>query len=225
IEGLGEKVVEQFVALGYLKNVSDIYNLNTYRDEIKKLDRWGAKSTDNLIAAIEKSKEQSFNRVLFALGIRFIGEGAAKILATHFKNIDALENAKKDDLLSVFEIGEKMAESVIEFFANPKQIEIVKKLKEAGLQFEQKFSDSVKEQKLSGKTFVLTGELSSMPRNLAKARIEALGGKVTGSVSKNTSYLVAGENPGSKFSNAQNLNVLILNEQEFINLLESKSEN
>jgi DNA ligase (NAD+) len=220
IEGLGEKVVEQLVNLGYLKNVADVYDLKNYREKIISLERWGEKSTDNLLSAIEKSKELSFQRVLFAIGIRFIGEGAAKILSQNFRTIDKLISAGVEELTSVFEIGEKMAESVVLHFKNPKELEIINRLRNSGVKMELREDELLSTgMKLSGKTFVLTGELSSMTRNEAKAKIEALGGKVTGSVSKNTSYVVAGSERGSKYDKALKLGVTIIDEDEFKSFL------
>ncbi|TAL68730.1 MAG: NAD-dependent DNA ligase LigA [Bacteroidetes bacterium] len=220
IEGLGEKVVEQFVELGYLKNVADIYSLHQHSEEIKNLDRWGEKSTVNLLDAIEKSKDTSFHRVLFSLGIRFIGEGSAKILAKHFKNIDKLKSATIEELNSVYEIGNKMAESVEQFFHNEKELEIVERLRTAGVNFQLKEEELVaKDMTLSGKTFVLTGELSSMSRGEAKSKIESLGGKVTATVSKNTSYVVVGDSPGSKYDKALKLGVQILNEEQLLEII------
>lgn len=222
IEGLGERVVEQFVELGYLKNVADIYDLHLHRDAIIKLDRWGEKSTDNLLEAIEKSKVSSFHRVLFSLGIRFIGEGSAKILAKHFKDIDTLKSASIEELNSVYEIGEKMAESVFQFFRNDKELEIVERLGKASVNFKMKEEELVaKDMALSGKTFVLTGELSSMTRGEAKSKIESLGGKVTGTVSKNTSYVVVGDSPGSKYDKALKLQVEILDENKLLEIIKN----
>jgi len=222
IDGLGEKAVEQFVEAGLLHNVADIYELKHKEQELLKLDRWGKKSIDNLIEAIEISKERPFNRLLFALGIRFIGESSAKILATNFKNIDNLAKASIDDLTSVFEIGDKMAESITHFFADEKQLKIIDRLKTHGMQFElhEKELNSSSLQ-LANMTFVLTGELDSMNRNEAKKRIEELGGKMTGSVSKKTNFLVAGSNPGSKYSKAEKLGIKVLNEKEFLLLLDN----
>jgi DNA ligase (NAD+) len=215
IDGLGEKIVDRLVTLGFLKNVADIYDLKNHRDELLTMERWGEKSCDNLLEAIEKSKEQPFQRVLYAIGIRFIGEGAAKILANNFKSIDGLMQATIEELSSVYEIGEKMAESVYNFFKDETKIEIINRLKDAGLKFEVgSDSNDSRSMILAGKTFVLTGELVSMTRKEAQERIESLGGKVTSSVSKNTSYVVVGENPGSKFEKAKSLKINILNEDE-----------
>lgn len=217
IEGLGEKIIDRFVTLGKLKNIADIYELHKYRDELIKLEKFGEKSVENLLNSIELSKKQSFNRVIFALGIRFIGEGASNILALHFKNIDNLRKATLEDLISIHEIGNKMAQSILDFFNDAKEQEIIDRLIGYGVNFSISEEElTLKSNKLAGKTFVLTGELTTMTRNEAKQKIEALGGKVTSSVSKNTTYIIVGENPGSKLNNARKLGVEILNENEFI---------
>jgi DNA ligase (NAD+) len=222
IEGLGEKAIVQFVEAGLLHNVADVYDLKDNQPEILELERWGKKSVDNLIAAIEESKKQPFNRLLFALGIRFIGESTAKILANNFRNIDALAKASLDELTAVFEVGDKMAESITHFFADEKQLKIIERLKAKGLNFEQEVKEKDESsQHLANMTFVLTGELDSMPRTEAKKRIEELGGKMTGSVSKKTNYLVAGSNPGSKYAKAEKLGIKILNEKDFLLLLDN----
>ncbi len=214
IEGLGEKVVEQFTELGLLKDISDIYRLHERRDEIAALERWGDKSADKLMTAIEKSKERPFDKVLFALGIRFIGESAAGLLANHFKNIDKLMNATEEELTGIYEIGERMAKSVLDFFADENEQRIVSRLRESGLQFEISNDNSGGAKPLAGISFVLTGELENMTRTEAKEKITALGGKVTGSVSKKTGYVVVGANPGSKYEKAQKLGITILSEEE-----------
>lgn len=217
IEGLGEKIIDRLVSLGMLKNIADIYELHKYRDELIKLEKFGEKSVENLINSIELSKKQSFNRVIFALGIRFIGEGASNILALNFKNIENLRKATFEDLISIHEIGTKMAQSVVSFFNDPKEQEIIDRLLAYGVNFSMSDEElTMASNKLAGQTFVLTGELSSMTRNEAKQKIEALGGKVTSSVSKNTDYVVVGENPGSKYNNALKLGVKVINEAEFI---------
>jgi len=221
IEGLGEKVVDRFVELSLLKNIADIYDLYTYRDTVfPTLERWGEKSTVNLLQAIEESKKQPYARVLYSLGIRFVGEGVAKVLAKYFRNIDALKAAQKDDLMKVPEIGERIAQSVVEHLSDSSEWEIIERLRKAGLSFETNEEDlAVLNTTLEGKTFVLTGELSIMTRNQAGEEIAQRGGKVSGSVSKKTSYVVAGENAGSKLTKAQELGVTVLNEQEFMDML------
>ena len=219
IEGMGEKVVDQLVTLGFLKNIASVYELHQFRDKLIELERWGEKKVDNLLEAIEESKKRPLHRLIFGLGIRFIGEGAAKILAKHFKNLDNIMKASKEDLTSIYEIGEKMAESLVRFFTDPKELEIIEKLRAYGVNFEEKEEFVTIGKKLEGLTFVLTGELQSMTRNEAKAKIEQLGGKVSGSVSKKTSFVIAGANPGSKYSDAVKLGIKILNEEEFLELI------
>ncbi|MFC2130218.1 NAD-dependent DNA ligase LigA [Bacteroidota bacterium] len=218
----GEKGVEQFVFLGFLANIADLYDLKDKRDEIINLERWGKRSAEVLFNSIEESKKQPFKKVLFAIGIRFIGEGAAKILSDNFRSIEKLEQAPKEDLTAVYEIGDKMADSIIAFFKDEQNKEILERLKKAGLRFEAVEDEISLSEKFAGTTFVLTGEMSSMRRNDAKARIEALGGKVSGSVSSKTGYVVAGENPGSKLNKAMKLDVQVLNEEEFLNLLKTE---
>lgn len=215
----GEKNVEQLVLAGFIKNIPDLYDLKNQRDKIEELSGWGKKSVDVLLNSIEESKNRPYSNVLYGLGIRFIGEGAAKIIARSIKNIDELAKANIDKLTSIYEIGEKMAQSIIDFFQNEENIKYINRLKNAGLQFEMSKEDVKSEGKFTGKTFVLTGELKSMKRNEAKKIIENNGGKVTGTVSSKTSYLVVGENPGSKLKKAEKLNISILNEEEFIKLL------
>jgi DNA ligase (NAD+) len=219
IEGMGEKVVDQLVTLGFLKNIASVYELHQFRDKLIELERWGEKKVDNLLEAIEESKKRPLHRLIFGLGIRFIGEGAAKILAKHFKSLDNIMKASKEDFTSIYEIGEKMAESLVRFFSDPKELEIIEKLRTYGVNFEEKEEFVTTGRQLEGLTFVLTGELQSMTRNEAKAKIEQLGGKVSGSVSKKTSFVIAGANPGSKYSDAVKLGIKILNEEEFLELI------
>ena len=221
IEGLGEKVVDQFVELGFLQNVADIYDLSAKRDEMLLLDRWGIKSVDNVLASIEKSKQKPYHRLLFALGIRYVGEGAAKSLAFHFGSMSALKNADIEEIMSVKDIGKSIAQSLIDFFADPQESTVIKRLELAGLTFaidEEEFSQRTNE--FTGFIFVLTGELESMTRKHASELIEKKGGKVSGSVSKKTNYIVAGTNAGSKLIAAQELAIPMINEQEFIQLLQ-----
>lgn len=221
IEGLGEKVVEQLVELGLLRTIADIYDLHHHRDALLQLDRWGVKSVDNLLSAIELSKQKPFSRVLFSIGIRFVGEGGAKILAKAFLTVDALIEATIEDLTNVPEIGGRIAASVVDFFHDESEMGIVQRLRDAGLQFELSETERAGISKaLEGKTFVITGELETMSRKSAGDAIEQRGGKVSGSVSKKTSYVVVGANPGSKFDKAQELGVTILSESEFLSVLE-----
>jgi DNA ligase (NAD+) len=218
IEGLGEALVDLFVESGFLKTYPDIYDLKEKRNELVAIERLGDKSVDNLLASIEKSKTQPFHKVLFGLGIRYVGAGAAKKLAEHFKSIDALIEAKGDDISAVYEIGESISRSVKKFFSSPHNIHVINRLKEHGLVFKAETA-AVGVNFFTGKTFVLTGTLSSLSREEASDKIAALGGRASSSVSKKTDFVIAGENAGSKLTKASELGIKIMNEDEFIKLL------
>ncbi len=220
IDGLGERAIDQFITAGLLTSIADIYTLAKRRDDILQLDRWAPKSVDRLLAGIEASKNQPYARVLFALGIRFVGEGVAKILARAFPSIDMLLAATHEQLTSVHEIGSAIAASVIEFAADPAARALVADLRAAGLQVEGQ-APALLSNAFEGKTFVVTGELTSMSRNEAHSAIEARGGKAAGSVSKKTTYVVAGANAGSKLTKATELGVPVLDEDAFRSLLET----
>ena len=220
IDGLGERAIDQFITAGLLTSIADIYTLAKRRDDILQLDRWAPKSVDRLLAGIEASKNQPYARVLFALGIRFVGEGVAKILARAFPSIDMLLAATHEQLTSVHEIGSAIAASVIEFAADPAARALVADLRAAGLQVEGQ-APTLLSNAFEGKTFVVTGELTSMSRNEAHSAIEARGGKAAGSVSKKTTYVVAGANAGSKLAKATELGVPVLDEDAFRSLLET----
>lgn len=217
IEGLGESVIDTFVDKEFLQTYSDIYKLKNYKNELITLDRFGEKRVLNLINSIEKSKEKPFDKVLFALGIRYVGAGAARKLASHFKSIDALMNANDEDITEVHEIGESISKSVKKFLSDSHNKKIIGELKKAGLKFS--FADVktafVNDNFFNGKTFVLTGTLSSFTREEAEEKIISFGGKVTSSVSKKTDYVLAGEKAGSKLDKADKLSVKIINEKEF----------
>ncbi|MCC6544263.1 MAG: NAD-dependent DNA ligase LigA [Nitrospirae bacterium] len=215
IEGLGEKLTEQLVDKGLVKNVSDIYYLT--KDQIAGLDRMADKSAGNIIDAIETSKGRELSRVIFALGIRHVGEQTGKILARSFGSIEALMAAGADDLTAVGTVGPEIAQGVVKFFNQKDNIIEVERLKGAGV----KFTPAVrkKEGRLAGKVFVLTGTLRSFTRDEAKERIESLGGHVASGVSKNTDFVVAGEDPGSKARKAKELGVKLIDEVEFLNML------
>lgn len=219
ITGLGEAVVNQLVELKFIRNVADLYSLYKQRDKLVQLERWGEKSVQNLLDSIENSKQKPYHRVVFGLGIRHIGIGIAQILCSKYNNIDMLMNAKYDDLQSTYEIGPKIAESIVRYFSDSHNIKLINRLKEAGLKFE---AESLANLPLSGKTFVLTGALESMTREEAKENIERLGGKVASSVSKNVDYLIVGEDPGSKLDKAKKLGIPLLNEAEFIKMIKVK---
>ena len=215
IEGLGEKLTEQLVDKGLVKNVSDIYYLT--RDQITGLDRMADKSAGNIIDAIEKSKGRELSRVIFALGIRHVGEQMGKILARSFGSIDALISAGVEDLTVVETVGPEIAQSVVKFFSQKDNIIEVERLKGAGVEFPPVAQKE--EGGLAGKVFVLTGTLRYFSREEAKERIESLGGHVASGVSKNTDFVVAGEEPGAKVRKARELEVEIINEDEFLRML------
>ncbi len=220
IEGLGGKVVEQLVAGGFLKTIDDVYSLKNHKNALLNLERWGKKSVENLLKAVEDSKSRPLSNVIYAIGIRFIGEGAAKLLAKEFRSIQRLSKAGREELVSVRDIGEKMAESVGHYFRNENNLKIIDGLRKAGVTMEETAEENESfVKKLEGMTFVLTGELESMTRREAKEMIENYGGKVTGSVSKKTDYLVAGANPGSKYDKAESLRISILDEKSLKELL------
>ncbi|NWF50202.1 MAG: NAD-dependent DNA ligase LigA [Ignavibacteriaceae bacterium] len=219
IEGLGEALIDLFVQKGLLKSYADIYDLKHKRSELIQIERLGEKSVDNLLSSIEKSKQQPFAKVLFALGIRYVGAGAAKKLADHFSSIDSLANASEDEITSVYEIGPSIAKSVKRFFDNEGNRHIIAKLKAAGLNFSAE-KKVVSDNFFKDKSFVLTGSLTKYSREEASDEITSLGGKVVASVSKKTDYVIAGENAGSKLSKARELGIKVLEEEEFLTQLD-----
>ena len=216
IEGLGEAVVDQLVSENLIHTFADLYHLKA--GQLIPLERMGKKSAENLIRAIESSKKQPLERVLFALGIRFVGKTVARDLAEHFRSVDAVMNADTEAFTSVDSIGPKIAESVTAFFSHQKNRELIEKLRETGMQFKAEEKEQLSSA-LEGKKFVLTGTLPSMTRSEAKKLIEKHGGKTSSSVSKNTDYLLAGESPGSKYDKAERLGVPILSEEDFRELI------
>lgn len=213
IEGLGEAVVEQLVGLGWVKNCADLYTLHTHRRELVALDRWGEKSTQNLLDAIEESKKRPFHRVLYALGIRHVGQGVAQLLVENFPSIEKLQSADAETLQSVSGIGPQIAGSVAHFFADRHNREIVRRLVKAGLTLTAQ--PSPRKGTLSGLTFVLTGTLPTLSREQAKQLIEEHGGKVASGVSKNVQYVLAGEGAGSKLDKARQLGIATVDEEQF----------
>ena len=211
IEGLGDANLELLVNEGMLKTAADIYKLDFYR--VAEFERLGKKSADNLKKAVEKSKENDLGKLIFALGIRHIGQKAAKLLADRFQDMDGIISASKDDILSIDGYGEIMAESVVDFFSHPQAIELIDDLKAAGLNM--RSEKKVIDNRFEGKTFVLTGTLSQFTRTQASEIIETYGGKTSSSVSKKTDFVLAGEAAGSKLQKAQDLGVKIISEDEF----------
>jgi DNA ligase (NAD+) len=217
INGLGEALVEQLVDSGLVKNPAELYSLK--KVEVLGLERMGEKSAENLIQGIEESKQRPFEKVLFGLGIRHVGKGAATVLANELKNIDALMEADVQRLETIRDIGPIVGKTVVDYFRNPEARAVIDQLRTAGVNFEQ--ADTGGSDELEGVTFVLTGSLETMTREEGGDKIRVRGGKVSSSVSKKTSYLVAGENAGSKLAKAEGLGVTILDEEQFVALLGS----
>lgn len=215
IDGLGEAVVQQLLEAGLIESAADLYYLD--RDKLKDLPRFGETSAKKLVAAIEKSKENDLWRLISALGIQQVGQSAAKALAEHFGSMEALEEAGEEALMAVEDIGEVTARSIRQWFDNPQSRQLLDKLRQAGVNMERRAQ--LKDTSFAGLTFVLTGTLSRRTREQAKEEILARGGKVSESVSKKTSYVVAGEAAGSKLTKAQSLGVPILTEEEFERML------
>jgi DNA ligase (NAD+) len=221
IEGLGEKVISQLFAKKLITDVADIYKLT--REQLLALERMGEKSVSNLLAAIEASRSNSLEKLLFGLGIRHVGAKAAKTLAQEFGSMDKLASASKDELMAINEIGDKMADSIVSFFEQEEASELIQELVAAGVNMEYKGvrpvspeeSDSV----FAGKTIVLTGKLERLTRNEVKEKIEALGGNVAGSVSKKTHLVIAGEDAGSKLAKARELGIEVWDEEKLLEVL------
>jgi len=216
IEGFGDSITEDFYNMGYLKRVYDYYTLDKYKEELMSLEGFGEKSIIKLLASIEKSKENSLERLLFALGIRHVGAKTAKILARNFKNIDNLSTATYEELSMINDIGDIIAKSIVDYFNNEENIEIINKLKNYNINMEYVNNNYKESEDFLGKTFVLTGTLTNITRDEASTIIENLGGKVSGSVSSKTSVVIVGENPGSKYNKALSLGLTIWQEEEFL---------
>jgi DNA ligase (NAD+) len=219
IDGLGDKIVDQLVAKGLVKDVADLYTLKL--DTLIDLERFAEKSAQNLIDEIEASKKASLARLIYALGIRMIGERTGQLLAAHFSSLDELADATEEQLLEVGEVGPKVAASIAEFFSEPANQKIIKKLDKYGVKPTAE-KRVVKSQKFAGKSFVFTGGLANRSREAAAELVQQHGGKISGSVSKKTDYVVVGTDPGSKFDKAKELGVPVLDEKEFEKLLNAK---
>ncbi|MCF7814085.1 MAG: NAD-dependent DNA ligase LigA [Candidatus Cloacimonetes bacterium] len=216
IEGLGEAVIKQLLENNMIEKIEDIYNIDF--EKFANLERQGKKSAENLQKAIEKSKNQKFEKILFGLGIRYVGARTSKILTANFDNINALINASYLDFLMIDEIGEKIAQSLVDFFSDEKNLRMIENLKKIGLNMKSE-KQEIKD-KLSGSTFLVTGSLTNFSRNEIKNQIEQNGGRVVSSVSKKLEYLIVGENPGSKLSKAKKIDTIkIISEQEFLEMI------
>jgi DNA ligase (NAD+) len=216
IDGLGDSLVDQLVDKGLVKDTADLYSLT--HEQVANLERMGDKSASNLLKQIENSQKVGLARIIFALGIPFVGERTAQLLAEHFGSLDKLAKASREELEEVFEVGPKMAEGISEFFREKRNLEVLDKLRRAGLRFEQKAAHH-KDGRLGGKQFVLTGTLPHYSRDEARKMIEEAGGRVTGSVSKKTDYVVAGAEAGSKLDRAKSLGVTVIDEAELLKLV------
>lgn len=219
IEGFGESIVEDFYNLGYLKNIDDFYTLDKYNDELMLLEGFGEKSISKLLESASNSKKNSLERLLFGLGIRYVGKKTAKILSKYYKTIDNLIKADFDELKSINDIGDVIAKSIVDYFSDEKNINLINRLKDLNLNMRYLGEEvNTSNENINGKTFVITGTLSR-PRDEIKEEIEGLGGNVTGSVTKKTDYVIAGEKAGSKLTKANELGIKVLTEEEYNNML------
>ncbi|MDD2180869.1 MAG: NAD-dependent DNA ligase LigA [Bacilli bacterium] len=219
IEGFGDRIIEDFYNLGYLKNISDFYVLHKHKEELMELEGFGEKSINNLLTNIEDSKNNSLEKLLFALGIRYVGSKTAKIIASYFKNIDKLKVANYDDLINIEEIGEVISNSIIDYFSNEDNLKLIDKLKEHNINMNYLGQDKMDNEIFSNKKFVLTGTLSNITRDEVKELIEKYGGTVVNSVSKKTDIVIVGDNPGSKYEKAKELDITVWDEFKFNEIL------
>lgn len=219
IDGLGEKIVEDFYNMHFINNIVDIYHLNKHREDLIELEGYGDKSVDNLLKAIEDSKTNSLERLIFGLGIAHVGEKTAKILATRYKTLDNLMSASLEELTNVNDIGEIIAKSIINYFSIEYNQNLIQELKDLGLNTKYLGAEIIEDTNFLNKTFVITGTLSNMSRDEAKDKVELLGGKTSSSVSKKTDVVIVGDNPGSKFDKAKELNIEIWDEDKFLSML------
>lgn len=219
IEGFGESIIEDFYNLGYLKNIDDFYTLDKYKDELMLLEGFGEKSISKLLESASNSKKNSLERLLFGLGIRYVGKKTAKILSKYYKTMDNLIKADFDELKSINDIGDVIAKSIVDYFSDEKNINLINRLKDLNLNMRYLGEEvNTSNENINGKTFVITGTLSR-PRDEIKEEIEGLGGNVTGSVTKKTDYVIAGEKAGSKLTKANELGIKVLTEEEYNNML------
>ena len=219
IEGFGESIVEDFYNLGYLKNIDDFYTLDKYKDELMLLEGFGEKSISKLLESASNSKKNSLERLLFGLGIRYVGKKTAKILSKYYKTMDNLIKADFDELKSINDIGDVIAKSIVDYFSDEKNINLINRFIDLNLNMRYLGEEvNTSNENINGKTFVITGTLSR-PRDEIKEEIEGLGGNVTGSVTKKTDYVIAGEKAGSKLTKANELGISVLTEEEYNNML------
>jgi DNA ligase (NAD+) len=217
IEGLGGETVDLLVDKGLVRDPGDLFSLKF--EQLIALDRFAGKSATNLLAGIEQAKARPLDRLIFSLGIRFVGEGTARTLAVRMGSLERLATAGETELREIPEVGPRVALAIVDYFASAQAKTLLRKLKAAGVRMEADAS-ARRSDKLAGKTFVITGSLSSMSRDEAESLIVAHGGRATGSVSKKTDFVVVGENPGSKFDKARELGVTVLREPDFLKMIE-----
>jgi DNA ligase (NAD+) len=220
IDGLGEAIITDLYNDGYLENVADIFKLKNHKEDLMKKEGMGEKSVENLLSAIEDSKNNNLDKLLFGLGIRYVGQKASTTLAKNFKSLENLSNASKEDLSDIRDIGEAIANSVVDYFHNETNLALIKEIHALDINTEYHDSSLNKQTVFTGKTIVLTGSLENYTRKEAKKIIEDMGGSVTSSVSKNTDYVLAGESPGSKYDKAKSLDVTIIDEKQFKDMID-----
>ncbi len=221
IDGFGARIMEDFYNFGFISSIPDIYHLERHREDLIRLEGYGEKSVDNLLEAIEKSKENSVERLIFGLGITHVGSKTAKVLASHFGTLDALMQASIEELTNIPDVGEIIAESLVSYFQKEENQKLIQELKDLGLNMQYLGIQMIADENFQGKSFVLTGTLSTMGRDEAKKIIESRGGKTVESVSKKTSCVIVGENPGSKYEKAKNLQIPIWSEKDFLSKIEN----
>ena len=225
IDGLGSKIIEKFIEIGKISDVSDIYLLKNYREELMTLDKMGEKSVDNLIKSIEDSKNRPYSKTLYALGIPFVGKFLANLLADVSGNIENLAKMEVEELLSIDQVGDKVAQSVYNFFRDEESVELLSRLKSHGINYENKAKENTGNEVFSGKTFLFTGKLEHFGRSEIKDVVEKLGGTNLGSVSKKLDFLIVGEDAGSKLEKAQALGtVKIISEKDFFDMINSEKD-
>lgn len=221
IDGFGERIIEDFYNMGYLKTFTDFYFLKNHKEELMELEGFGSKSINNLLESIENSKKNSLDRLLFAIGIRYVGKKTAKILAEYYQTMDAFLKTTYEELVAIDNIGEMIAQSIIDYIQDEKNLKQIEELKDLGLNMEYQGTKTIVNEAFQNKTFVLTGTLEHMTREEASLEIEKRGGKVTGSVTSKTSVVLVGKDPGSKYEKAKTLEITIWDEREFLKNLNS----
>lgn len=221
IDGLGDEILEDFYNEGFVRNIPDFYHLNEHKEDIIELEGYGLKKVNNLLLAIEESKQNSVERLIFGLGIPGIGAKNAKLLASAYQDMQGLENATYDDLINIKDIGDILARNIVNFFANPTNLELIHTLEDLGVNMKYLGSEAKINENFTDKKFVLTGSISFMSRDKIKELIESYGGKCIDSVSKKTDVVIVGEEPGSKYTKAQELGIPIWNEEKFKEIVDS----